>query len=115
MVLTERLHSWAMGPKRWFAAVSSSDQLMDSMAAPNLGGEGQDLARNAVGERFPGGPHRRHRRGAAHHRLYGRTFLDARWAGRDGYVPLQLLNGQQRFCELRACDGEVRRSHEGTK
>ena len=44
-------------------------------AAARLGGEGQDLARDAVGERLPGGPHGRHRRGAAHHDLQQGRFL----------------------------------------
>ena len=42
---------------------------LQGRAAAHLSREGQDLARDAVGERLPGGPHGRYRRSAAHDNL----------------------------------------------
>ena len=48
----------------------------------HLSREGQDLARDAIGERLPCGPHGRHRRRAAHHDL--RAGIAQRQSGRQG-------------------------------
>ena len=48
---------------------------VNGTAAAHLSREGQDLARDAVGERLPGSPHGRHRRRAAHDDLQAQVAV----------------------------------------